>query len=274
MNTTTTEVIVSSASDLVFKTIMLGKNGKIILEKILSSIFNDKVMIKRYLNVELPKLALNEKSKRLDLLIDTNIGYINIEVNNNDYFKEKITRNFMYLCEFLVQNVKKGQSYKLDKSYIQLNLNFGSEYKSNFLLTNAKLINEERVLVENFKILGYSMEKLRMLCYNNDVNMDYYKYILMLGMNVSELEYFYPEDEIIKLYKEEIMKLESNADFVRMLSNDQEQELYENTIREESFKDGKKETNLENAKKMKENGIKVELISKITGLSQKQIMML
>lgn len=40
---------------------------------------------------------------------------------------------------------------------------------------------------------------------------------------------------------------------------------------EESFKNGKKETNLENAKKMKENGIKIELITKITGLSKKKI---
>ena len=114
---------VTTASDLVFKTIMLGKNGKVILERILKTIFRKSIKIKRYLNVELLKLALNEKSKRLDLLIETNIDYINIEANNNDYFKEKITRNFKYLCEFLVQNVKKGKSYKLNKSYIQLNLN-------------------------------------------------------------------------------------------------------------------------------------------------------
>ena len=114
---------VTTASDLVFKTIMLVKNGKVILERILKTIFRKSIKIKRYLNVELLKLALNEKSKRLDLLIETNIDYINIEANNNDYFKEKITRNFKYLCEFLVQNVKKGKSYKLNKSYIQLNLN-------------------------------------------------------------------------------------------------------------------------------------------------------
>ena len=107
----------------------------------------------------------------------------------------------------------------------------------------------------------------------------------MLEME-EELENFYPEDEIIKLYKEEIMKLKSDADFVRMLTNDQEQELYENTIREESYKDGRAEgriegladgiaqNNQENAKKMKENGIPYDLISKITGLSKKQIMML
>ena len=34
------------------------------------------------------------------------------------------------------------------------------------------------------------------------------------------------------------------------------------------------QNNRENAKKMKENGIAIDLISKITGLSKKQIMML
>lgn len=277
MNTTTLKV--TSASDLVFKSIMLGKNGQIILEAILKTIFKENIKIKRFLNVELPKLVLNERSKRLDLLVETNIGYINIEVNNNDYFKEKITRNFMYLCEFLVQNVKKGKSYKLDKSYIQLNLNFGNRCNSNYLLTNGKLINEEKVLVENFKILGYSIEKLRNLCYNKIVNTEDYKYILMLEME-EELENFYPEDEIIKLYKEEIMKLKSDADFVRMLTNDQEQELYENTIKEESYKDGRAEGVEQEKEKFIRNlngVLPISQIAKVANVSQervKQILMM
>ena len=38
--------------------------------------------------------------------------------------------------------------------------------------------------------------------------------------------------------------------------------------------EGRAETNLENAKKMKENGIDIPLISKITGLSKNKIMSL
>ena len=42
----------------------------------------------------------------------------------------------------------------------------------------------------------------------------------------------------------------------------------------EGLADGIAQNNQENAKKMKENGIPYDLISKITGLSKKQIMML
>ena len=37
---------------------------------------------------------------------------------------------------------------------------------------------------------------------------------------------------------------------------------------------GRAETNKDNAKKMKENGIAIDLISKITGLTKKQISLL
>ena len=44
--------------------------------------------------------------------------------------------------------------------------------------------------------------------------------------------------------------------------------------RAEGKAEGRAETNLENAKKMKENGIDIPLISKITGLSKNKIMSL
>ena len=57
-----------------------------------------------------------------------------------------------------------------------------------------------------------------------------------------------------------------------------ENEFIKNAIREEALEEGqilgRAENNQENAKKMKENGIAIDLISKITGLSKKQIMML
>ena len=94
---------ITAASEMVFKTIVSSKDGKLILEAILKNVFKKKVIIKRYLKVELP---MEEKEKRLDLLIETSIGFINIKVNKNDYNKESIVRNFRYFCEFLVQNVK------------------------------------------------------------------------------------------------------------------------------------------------------------------------
>ena len=55
---------ITAASEMVFKTIVSSKDGKLILEAILKNVFKKKVIIKRYLKVELP---MEEKEKRLDL---------------------------------------------------------------------------------------------------------------------------------------------------------------------------------------------------------------
>ena len=273
----TTDVLLTSKDDTLFKTIAHGKYGKVILEAILTTKFSKTIIIEKFLNVELPKIKYKEKGKYLDLLFKTNIGYINIEINNGDYYKPKMVRNFMYLCEFLVQNIKQGEKYNIDEAYIQVNLNFGG-IKSNYLMTNGKLKNEERILVENFKIIGYSMDILSNICYNDDELKDKYKYLLMLGMSSKELECFYPNDQIIKLYGGELMRLNSKADFVRSITHERDMELLHNTEKYESYKDGMAKGEAKekeaNAKKMKENGIRIDLISKITGLSKKQIMML
>ena len=96
----------------------------------------------------------------------------------------------------------------------------------------------------------------------------------MLELEDNELENFYPEDEIIKLYKEEIMKLKSNADVVRMLTDDQEQELYENTIREESYKNGQAEGIEQEKEKFIRNlkdVLPISQIAKAANVSQEKV---
>ena len=76
------------------------------------------------------------------------------------------------------------------------------------------------------------------------------------------------------------MKLKSDADFVRMLTNDQEQELYENTIKEESYKDGRAEGVEQEKEKFIRNlngVLPISQIVKVANVSQervKQILMM
>ena len=76
------------------------------------------------------------------------------------------------------------------------------------------------------------------------------------------------------------MKLKSDADFVRMLTNDQEQELYENTIKEESYKDGRAEGVEQEKEKFIRNlngVLPISQIAKVANVSQervKQILMM
>ena len=58
------------------------------------------------------------------------------------------------------------------------------------------------------------------------------------------------------------------------LENEMIKQGIRETALEEGMAAGKRKANRENAKKMKENGIPFNIITKITGLSKKQIMML
>ena len=54
---------------------------------------------------------------------------------------------------------------------------------------------------------------------------DKYKYILMLDMDLDELdelEKLYPDDDVIKKYKQEIIRLNNDEDFIRKLREDEE----------------------------------------------------
>ena len=54
---------------------------------------------------------------------------------------------------------------------------------------------------------------------------DKYKYILMLNMDLDELEELeklYPNDDVIKKYKQEIIRLNNDEDFIRKLREDEE----------------------------------------------------
>ena len=208
---------ITAASEMVFKTIVSSKDGKLILEAILKNVFKKKVIIKRYLKVELP---MEVKGKRLDLLIETSIGFINIKVNKNDYNKERIVRNFRHFCELLDQNIIREWN-NLDIDYIQLNINFGNNMMSNYTITNGEFIDEEKTSKKNFKILNLSMTNLCRLCCNDNELISKYRYILMLNKTVDELVDFYPDDEIVGLYGGELMRLSANSSFVRMLANEE-----------------------------------------------------
>ena len=54
---------------------------------------------------------------------------------------------------------------------------------------------------------------------------DKYKYILMLDMDLDELdelENLYPDDDVIKKYKQEIIRLNNDEDFIRELREEEE----------------------------------------------------
>ena len=269
------------SNDRVFKTLVnSGEKGKIILEAILETVFEETVEILEFLSVEQPLEKVTDRRKVLDCLVKIKDKFVNVEINLNDYDAAKAVRNFAYLCSFYSQNTRKGDSYDIETLCVQVNIKFGSSpyNRSNKILTKAYLQDEDGIIIKNFAIWNMYVENIKKKCYNNPKERDKYRYILMLDEDKDNLDLFYPSDEIVSIYKGEIMRLNSDADFVWDITKEEDDEKLFNTrmhlAEKEGMAKGKTEEKLDNAKKMKEKGFSIKDIHDITGLTEEEILKL
>ena len=292
----------TGSDDRVFKTLVnSGEKGKIILEAILKTVFEETVEVIEFLTVEQPLEKVTERKKTLDCLVKVKDKYVNVEINLNDYDIAKAVRNFAYLCSFYSQNTRKGQTYDTETLCVQVNINFGySPYnRSDKIVTKAYMQDEDGVIIKNFAIWNMYVENIKRLCYNNPKERDKYRYILMLDEDKDNLELFYPSDDIVSIYKGELMRLNSDADFVWDITEEEDAQKLFNTRMylaekeglekgmaqgiergieqgieqgiERGIERGIEQTNLDNARKMKEKGFSIKDIQDITGLSEEEI---
>ena len=104
---TNTNKFYTLSNDIIFKnTFDTEKSLKRLLEESLNLKIN-KILSN---NIELPVENVKERRKYLDLIIDTDKGIINVELNHN--FKNEIpNRNLLYFCKLISSSVKRTKSY-------------------------------------------------------------------------------------------------------------------------------------------------------------------
>ena len=153
-------------------------------------------------------------------------------------------------------------------------------------MTKAYMQDEDGVIIDNFAIWNVFVENIKRVCYNSSKERDKYRYILMLDEDKDNLELFYPSDDIVSIYKGELMRLNSDADFVWDITPEEDaKKLFNTRLRlaekkamtqgiEKGIEKGVEQANLKNAKKMKEKGFSTQDIQDITGLSEQEILKL
>ena len=127
------------------------------------------------------------------------------------------------------------------------------------------------------------MEKYKELLYNEDEEgIEKNKYLIMLDMDLEELKKL-KKDKVVLDYMEKIERLNQNPMFINWITKEKDEEMIKNTQLRRAKEDGisqgitqgihqgmdagKKEV----AKSMLEDGMDVEKISKLTGLSINEI---
>ena len=214
-------MIYTAKNDRLFKTIANGKDGKEILEALLGTIFNEKVEILQFIPVELSLDTESERKKTLDVLVRVDKSIINVEMNAQGLSEIVKIRNLSYLCKLFSNNIKKGEGIDTETKFLQINLIYNYK-RAKRLMNKVYLKDEDGIYTENFGTWNVYMEKAEEICYNNEEERKRLRYLLMLNMTPEELENFFPEDEIIRKFRGEVMKLNKNVKFIREISEEEE----------------------------------------------------
>lgn len=271
--------------DSVFKNVFYRDEE--LLKKFLSdilSIYYDKDVIVKdvtLLNLELTKDRFYIKNKTVDIRVDTGDRIINCEINLS-YDKETEIRNFFYLIQATVQDVRKATNYVDVEDHIQLNINFMKDNAYGFEISEYTNITRGINKIPFVRTIDINVDYFMDTWYNSGKEKEYYdkfKSIIMFGLNDNELKMLKDEDDYMKKVKKEVLDLNQDPEFYQWMTDEEDRQFLYNSrvIRykreglEEGIKQGSKEKEIEIVRNMKEMNYPIEDIKKITGLSIEEI---
>ena len=291
-------------ADPVFKNVFYRDYN--LLKRFLSdilSIFYDDVTINKVkvLNTELTKDRLYIKNKVVDILVDIGSKVLNIEVNVK-YDNYRIYRNFFYLASSTIESMKKDKKFVDVKEHVQFNFNFKKGKKKGFKISQYGDLSSGEVTIPFMKTIDIDVDYYKDKWYNSGKSKEYYeqfKSIIMFGLSENELKNLEDSDDYMKKIKDDVVRLNGDPNFYQVMTDDEDREMIENSIKivsrregleqglEQGLKQGlqqgieqgtrrgieqgSKETKINIVKNMKEADYKIEEIEKITGLSIEEI---
>ena len=281
----TKKKLLSPKLDIVFQALFGEVGSEKITKKFLEAILERKIEeVDLSQNIVLRRENIEDKMGVLDVLAKINNNeYCNIEMQLVG--KEKLLERMLYYwAKVYTKNMKSGNNYnKLKKTIEVLIANFEiEELKELEYHSKWKIIEEKErklILTEHLELHIIEIPKI----YNIGENEE--KEELVKWINFIEN----PESEKVGEYMKENKEMKEAKEKLEVMSEDEKMqilaELRLKAIRDEKaverfgynqgiekgiekgIEQGKKET----AKKMKEEGLDIEVIKKVTGLTEEEI---
>ena len=274
--------ILSPKIDFVFKRIFGNENNPRILISFLNAVIKPKDLIEtvQIMNNDIDKESIEDKFSRLDVKATTsNKEHINIEIQvKNEY--NMIQRTLYYWSKMYSEQIQNRDNYsKLERTVCINILNF--KYLKNDKYHNAyrlKEITSNEELTDLQEIHFIELPK-----FNEIGNKEYVENVEKMDALEKWLEFLVePESNTVRqleLSNEEIKLAKSELYRLSMDSNEREQynmrekAIYDRiSALENAEAKGKIERELELIKESLNQGVEISLISKITGLSEEEIL--
>lgn len=279
------------SNDYVFKRIF-GKGGnEKILKSLLEAILKINIQKIEIKNPEIPKETIDEKLIILDIKAEINedtIIDIEMQVGNTAAIDRRLV---VYNAKLISGDIKISEEYKDAKDTIVICIVNDSIIKRNSYLNLAMLKYEETEEIR-YVDMGYKEEEryLTKMCKYYIIELSKFKkkkpkvadllekWLYVIGGDQKMIEECKNDNEEIK---------EAVKQLTEMSADEYERELYEirersrltynteiNEAKRKGLAEGKNKEKREIAKKMKEEGLDIKLIQKITNLSKEEIALL
>ena len=264
-------------TDAMFKKIFCDPKNKDLLERLLSEATGKKLEVIAVKSPELLKKNVYVKGKTMDVLVKTDEGEANIEINSysNNYLHR---RNLAYICNRYANGLEVGMGHQEMKNFIQINLTSETEktlppYEKYVLRGDIS----KQKYVNNLVIYEFNLPKLKDACYNK------YRFISLLDAEEDELKKMCEGDRLMKKLESEVNRLNEDLEFVQLMTDEEENEAlrktyinqgYEQGVEhgiEQGIEQGEKNKTIDISKNMLKKGIDVDTISEVTNLSADEI---
>ena len=228
-------------------------------------------------------LSKDDKAKVLDLVVCYKDMVIDIELNNNTGLE--YTRNANYITNKVITNTLVGENYNRKIQGILVNLNWFKLNSDKENIDNVvEVIWEYPSLKKDkpeyfIKFINVNLSKIQKICYN-DVKEEELVWKLFTLKNKKELNEYVKKEKMLNNYQKKLERLSKSKEYCRMLWDERIEEslrnhdAYENG-KDEGFYNGVKQGIEQKQNEMiinlYQNGVSLELISKSSGLSIKEI---
>lgn len=237
-----------------------------------------------------PELAVTnakERTKRLDLLIESHGKVVHMELNTSCSLENKIKNNCFFFS-FYAQNTKLGEEFDTDLMFIHISLNYGMGKTDKLIIDTNNFSDEFETVLPNIRILHVNLDNYKKLWYDN-VAKENAKGSLLTLISLKNKEDIkrYAEsvdDPDVKECVDRLMILNENTiKSFWNLTPEQENRMMQNTreklIREKSEKRGLQkgkniglaEGKISIARNMINMNIGKDIIKSATGLSEEEI---
>ena len=213
--------------DKAFKEIMMKEENFNILKSVLEVILDMKINKRELQPLNLLNNNIYLKGKEVDLLVTTDIGKIEVEVNT--YYEDYVrSRNFCYISNIYINQISVGETYSEEIEVIQINLNYNS--KDEEVKRVYKVMDEsKKEYIKNFRIYEINMDKYKEMWYDkNEIEINKYKYLIMLDMDMKRLKNL-PKDKVVEEYMEKIEKLNEDPIFINWITKEEDERKIKNT---------------------------------------------